>query len=61
MRTLRTTWLALLIALTLLVSPLVGLDPHVFMPALAVVGVVAAVVLGRVFLNAAARNVDALE
>ena len=47
--------------LPLLVSPLVGLDPHVFMPALAVVGVVAAVVLGRVFLNAAARNVDALE
>ena len=48
-------------ALPLLVSPLVSLDPYVFMPALAVVGVVAAVVLGRVLLATTARNIEAFE
>ena len=48
-------------ALPLLVSPLVNLDPHVFMPVLAVVGVVAAVLLGRLLLAATADNIEAFE
>jgi hypothetical protein len=48
-------------ALPLLVSPLVSLDPYVFMPVLAVVGVIAAVVLGRVLLATTARNIEAFE
>lgn len=48
-------------ALPLLVSPLVSLDPYVFMPVLAVVGVIAAVVLGRVLLVTTARNIEAFE
>jgi hypothetical protein len=48
-------------ALPLLVSPLVNLDPHVFMPVLAVVGVVAAVLLGRRLLAATADNIEAFE
>lgn len=48
-------------ALPLLVSPLVGLDPIVFMPIVAVVGVVAAVVLGRLLLTATCRNIAAFE
>ena len=48
-------------ALPLLVTPLVKLDPHVFMPVLAVVGVIAAVVLGRVLLATTARNIEAFE
>jgi hypothetical protein len=48
-------------ALPLLVTPLVNLDPLVFMPVLAVAGVAVAVVLGRVLLSAAARNIEAFE
>ncbi len=48
-------------ALPLLVSPLVKLDPYVFMPVLAVVGVIAAVILGRALLATTARNIEALE
>ena len=48
-------------ALPLLVSPLVKLDPIVFMPILAIVGVAAAVVLGRVLLANAAHNIEVFE
>ena len=48
-------------ALPLLVSPLVNLDPYVFMPIIALVGVVAAVALGRLLLVATARNIEAFE
>ncbi len=48
-------------ALPLLVTPLVNLDPIVFMPVLAVVGVVVAVVLGRMLVASAARNIQAFE
>jgi ABC-2 type transport system permease protein len=48
-------------ALPLLVSPLVGLEPRVFMPVLAVAGVVVAVVVGRVLLAAAVRNIERFE
>ena len=47
--------------LPLLVTPLVKLDPLVFMPVLAVVGVAVAVVSGRMLLAAAARNLEAFE
>ena len=47
--------------LPLLVSPLVNLNPRVFMPVLAVIGVAVAVVLGRVFLTATAHNVESFE
>lgn len=43
-------------ALPLLTTPLTGLDPRVFMPVIAVIGVIVAVVLGRMFLASAARN-----
>lgn len=48
-------------ALPLLVTPLVSLDPHVFMPVLAVMGVAAAVVLGRLLLSATAHNIELYE
>jgi ABC-2 type transport system permease protein len=48
-------------ALPLLVSPLVRLDPHVFMPILAIVGVVTAVVLGRALLAMTVRNIRVFE
>lgn len=48
-------------ALPLLVTPLVGLDPLVFAPVLAIVGIVVAVILGRVSLANAARNIEAFE
>ena len=48
-------------ALPLLVIPLVNIDPHVFMPALAIAGVIAAVVLGRLLLAATVRNIKAFE
>ena len=48
-------------ALPVLASPLVGLEPRVFMPVIAAVGVVAAVVLGRLCLNSAARNMQTFE
>lgn len=48
-------------ALPLLVSPLTHLDPHVFMPIIAVVGVVVAVLLGRALLTTAARNIESFE
>ena len=48
-------------ALPLLASPITSLDPRVFMPMIAVVGVVAAVVLGRLLLASAARNLEAFE
>ena len=48
-------------ALPLLVTPLVHLDPMVFMPIISVVGVVAAVVLGRMLLTAAAKNIESFE
>ena len=48
-------------ALPLLVSPLVGLEPRVFMPVIAGVGIVAAVLLGHVLLVAAARNMESFE
>ena len=48
-------------ALPLLVSPLVRLDPHVFMPVLGIVGAIAAVVLGRLLLASAVRNIEAFE
>lgn len=47
-------------ALPLLVSPLVGLDPRVFMPVIAAVGIIAAIGLGHVLLAATARNIEAL-
>ena len=48
-------------ALPLLTSPLVGLDPRVFMPVIAIVGIAAAAVLGHVLLKAAARAMEAFE
>ena len=48
-------------ALPLLVTPLVKLDPLVFMPVLAVVGSVASVVLGRLLLAATAKNIALFE
>ncbi|MBO7674760.1 MAG: ABC transporter permease [Atopobiaceae bacterium] len=48
-------------ALPLLASPLLKLDPRVFMPVLAVAGVVAAVVLGRMLLSATVHNIEAFE
>jgi hypothetical protein len=48
-------------ALPLLVTPLVNLDPLIFMPVLGVVGVAVAVVSGRMLLAAAARNLEAFE
>lgn len=45
----------------LLVTPLVGLDPTVFTPVLALAGVVVAIVLGRLLLAAATRNMEAFE
>ena len=48
-------------ALPLLVTPLVKLDPMVFMPVLAIVGIVVAVLLGRVLLDMTARNIEAFE
>jgi len=47
--------------LPLLVTPLVSLDPYVFMPILAVAGVVVAVVVGRLLLSITARNIEAYE
>lgn len=47
--------------LPLLVSPLVNLEPYMFMPVLAIAGVAAAVVLGRVLLAATAQNIEAFE
>jgi hypothetical protein len=47
--------------LPLLVTPLVNLDPLIFMPVLGVVGVAVAVVSGRMLLAAAARNLEAFE
>ena len=47
--------------LPLLVTPLANLDPMVFMPVISVVGVAAAVVLGRMLLAKAALNVEAFE
>jgi len=48
-------------ALPLLVSPLVGLEPRVFVPVLAAVGIAVSAVLGTVLLKAAARNVEVFE
>ena len=48
-------------ALPLATTPLLHLDPVVFMPVLAVVGVVAAVILGRVLLTATVHNIEAFE
>lgn len=48
-------------ALPLLVSPLVKLDPVVFMPVMAVAGTVVAVALGRALLTAAVRNIEVFE
>lgn len=48
-------------ALPLLVTPLVNLDPVVFMPVIAVVGVAVAVVLGRSLLATAAKNIALFE
>lgn len=48
-------------ALPLLVSPLVKLDPVVFMPVMAVAGTVVAVALGRALLAAAVRNIEVFE
>ncbi len=48
-------------ALPLLVTPLVNLDPMVFMPILAVVGDAVAVVLGRMLLAVAVRNIESFE
>jgi hypothetical protein len=48
-------------ALPLLVSPLVHLDPRIFMPVIAAIGVVVAVVLGRMLLKTTVRNIEALE
>ena len=47
--------------LPLLVTPLVSLDPYVFMPILAVAGVVVAVVVGRLLLSITARNIEVYE
>ena len=48
-------------ALPLLVTPLVNLDPMVFMPILAIVGDAVAVVLGRMLLAVAVRNIESFE
>ena len=48
-------------ALPLLVSPLVGLEPRVFVPVLAAVGIAVSAALGHVLLKAAARNVEVFE
>ncbi len=48
-------------ALPLLVTPLVNLDPMVFMPILAIVGDAVAVVLGRTLLAVAVRNIESFE
>lgn len=47
--------------LPLLASPLVRLDPRIFMPVFAVIGVAVAVVLGRMLLSAATRNIESFE
>lgn len=47
--------------LPLLVTPLVGLDPIVFMPVVAVVAAVVAAILGNRFLVIAARNIEEFE
>ena len=47
--------------LPLLVTPLVGLDPTVFMPVLAVAAALVAVVLGNRFLATAAHNIETFE
>ena len=47
--------------LPLLASPITRLEPRVFMPVLAIVGVIAAVVLGRVLLAATVRNIETFE
>jgi hypothetical protein len=48
-------------ALPLLVTPLVKLDPLVFMPVLAVVGTAVSVVLGSLLLGATAKNIALFE
>ncbi len=48
-------------ALPLLVTPLTNLDPFVFMPVIAVVGVVVAIVLGRILLAKTAQNIAVFE
>ncbi|MBR3159725.1 MAG: hypothetical protein IKG18_11095 [Atopobiaceae bacterium] len=48
-------------ALPILVTPVVKLDPIVFFPILSILGVVAAVVLGRVLLAATAKNIEVFE
>ena len=48
-------------ALPLLVTPLVKLDPMVFMPILAIVGDAVALVLGRMLLALAVRNIESFE
>ena len=48
-------------ALPLLASPLVGLDPYVFMPVIAIAGVAVAAVLGHVLLKRAAYAMEAYE
>jgi hypothetical protein len=48
-------------ALPLLISPFVGLDSRTFMPVIAVAGIVVAVVLGHVLINAAARAAESFE
>lgn len=47
--------------LPLLASPITGLEPRVFIPVIALAGVVVAVLLGRSLLAAATRNVEAFE
>lgn len=48
-------------ALPLLASPLTGLDPRVFMPIIAVIGVVCAVALGRMLLVLATHSATSFE
>ena len=48
-------------ALPLVVSPLTGLDPNVFMPVVMVAGVACAIFFGRALLAAAARNFELFE
>ena len=48
-------------ALPLVVSPLTGLDPNVFMPVVMVAGVACAIFCGRALLAAAARNLESFE
>jgi ABC-2 type transport system permease protein len=45
----------------LLITPLVGLDPVVFTPVLALAGVIVALILGRQLLAATVRNIEAYE